>query len=155
MPFRLRLVPLATLLAIGLVAGSIAYAATACSLPPAPGPLGYLIPPACLQAQSKECPPCGLPEMIQIAVNLSRILLATLGSVTILIVIYGGFVWLTSAGSAERIQKGKKIFEGALIGFVVVVASWVIINFVVAALTGQSPAAPVQLFKGNDQKPAF
>lgn len=122
----------------------------------ASSPLGVsLIPDGCIGRQGATDAKCGLPEMVQIAINLSRILLATLGSVTLLIVVYGGFIWLTSAGSSERIQKGRKIFEGALIGFVIVIGSWVIINFVIAALTGQSPAEQIQLFKGNNQKPAF
>lgn len=101
-----------------------------------------LIPANCLGAARQ----CGLSDMVQVAVNLAGIMLGLLGSVTFLIFIYGGLTWLTAAGNAERISRGRKVFEGALVGLVIVLSSWVIINFIIAALTGKAPGEPVILF---------
>lgn len=156
---RSNILIIVAILTLTMFSANVVYAA--CSTAPAPGPLGYIIPAACLQEQTEGCPPCGLNEMVLIAINISKIILATLGSATLVVVIYGGFVWLTSAGNSQRVEHGKKVFEGALIGFAVVLGSWLIINFIIAALTGQSPAGPAQLFfnqkagGGSTGQPAF
>jgi uncharacterized membrane protein YjfL (UPF0719 family) len=48
--------------------------------------------------------------------------------------VYGGFTWLTSGGSAERIKKGKDILVWAVIGLVVIFASYTAVDFVLTAL---------------------
>jgi hypothetical protein len=143
---------------VTLVGPSAALAARG-DLPP-PGPLqnlfaetgGYFIPKVCLGEQpAPPAPQCGLPEMVQIAVNVSKLLLGLLGSVTLLVFVYGGFVWLTAAGNSQRIEHGRKVFEGALVGFLLVLSSWLIIYFVAAALVGAPPGAEVKLFPEGGQ----
>lgn len=121
-----------------------------------PGPLegmfpdsyGYLIPPGCT---CPGAPSCGLLEMVQLAVNISQLILGLVGSAALLMFIYGGFLWLASAGSAEQVKKGKEVFLNALKGIALIFASWLIINGVVAALTGQTPGDGVLLFRGANQ----
>ena len=123
---------------------------------PATGPLGEIIPSVCLGTQpAPPAPQCGVREMVQIAINLSRIMLGLLGSVTLLIFIYGGFVWLTSSGNAQQVEHWRKVFEGALVGLVIVLASWVIINFVIAALTGTPVGEPPMLFNSTTPQAPF
>jgi hypothetical protein len=142
---RTTRIVLATVAAAALLLPTLAAAQT----------LGPLIPPSCLTQQrfqdGKPLPrqECGLPEMVELAVNASRLMLGLLGSVTFLVFIYGGFTWLTAGGNTERVRQGRKIFEGAIVGLVIVLSSWVIINFVIAALTGTAPGEPVRLFPGQ------
>ena len=77
-------------------------------------------------------------------------MLGVLGSVTLLFFIYGGFVWITAAGNTQRIEQGKKVLEGALIGLIIVLSSWLIIYFITAALTGTMPGERVKLFGGEE-----
>ena len=49
----------------------------------------------------------GLKPMIFSIIN---IMLGFLGIVAIIIILYGGFVWMTSAGDSSKIDKAKKIF---------------------------------------------
>ena len=60
--------------------------------------------------------------------------------------IYGGFIWLLSRGSQAMIQKGKDIIIGAIIGMSIALGSWVIVNFIIALLTGADFNA-VKLFE--------
>ena len=48
--------------------------------------------------------------------------------------IYGGFIFLISGGSKEKIGEAKKIITAAIIGLIIVFASYMIIRFVVGAL---------------------
>lgn len=92
-----------------------------------------LIPEACTRSGSGSC---GLPELVQVGINLARIILAMSGSLALLMFIYGGFKWLTAAGSAERVDEGKKILTGAVIGLIIIFGAATIINFASNALTG-------------------
>ena len=73
---------------------------------------------------------CTLNDFIRIAVNLSQIILGLTGSLALLAFIYGGFVFLLSGGSAQNVEKGKGILKAAVIGLVIVFASYTIIQFV-------------------------
>lgn len=75
-----------------------------------------------------------LNDFIQLAVNISKWLLGITGSLALLAFIYGGVVFLISAGNTEMVAKGKKIIIGAIIGLVVVFASYMIIQFTMDAL---------------------
>ncbi|MEA2088770.1 MAG: hypothetical protein U9O55_02950 [Patescibacteria group bacterium] len=93
---------------------------------------GPLIPTEC-RGKATEC---GIEEFFQVLVNVFKLMLGLLGSLSLLFFIYGGFVWLFSRGNANMIQKGKDIIIGAVIGMSIVLGSWVIINFVIAVFTG-------------------
>jgi len=57
--------------------------------------------------------------------------LGIVGSIALVMFIYGGFTWMTAAGNAEQITKGKNIIVWAAIGLVVIFASYSLVNFVI------------------------
>ncbi len=72
-------------------------------------------------------------------------LISLLGVVFVLLLVYGGFIWMTAQGSEEKIKKAKSIITSAVIGLVVVFASYAIAQAVIGALAtslASSPAAP-------------
>lgn len=73
-----------------------------------------------------------IPELIAVIV---RILLLVVGAIAVLFVIVGGFQYLTSGGNEENAEKGKKTLINAVIGLVMVILAWVIINVVVGTIT--------------------
>jgi hypothetical protein len=93
-----------------------------------------LIPIECSQGDGKDCK---VEQLIQVAINVFQLILGVLGSLTLLFFVYGGFIWVLSRGNSQMIEKGKSILTGALVGMSLVMASWVIVNFIIAALTGQ------------------
>ncbi len=94
-----------------------------------------IVPEACRSGvpSSQEC---GIREMIVTALNVFQFLLGILGSLVLFYFIYGGFIWMLSRGNAQMIEKGKNILFGTIIGMAIVLASWVIINFVLFLLLG-------------------
>lgn len=109
-----------------------------------------IIPIGC-RAEGAPVEQCGINEMIELAIRISQFLLGIVGSVTLIMFIYGGIIWMTSAGNSERVQKGKSIFIGSLVGLAIIFGSSVIILMVVAALTGQPFGSNIRLFPGNTQ----
>ncbi|MBU4375127.1 pilin [Patescibacteria group bacterium] len=69
-----------------------------------------------------------IPELIGRVINGA---LGIVGSIALVMFIYGGFTWMTAAGNAEQITKGKNIIVWAAIGLVVIFASYSLVNFVI------------------------
>ncbi|MFH0891782.1 MAG: hypothetical protein V1867_03310 [Candidatus Falkowbacteria bacterium] len=70
-------------------------------------------------------------ELIGIAI---RGLLGIVGSLALIMFIYGGFTWMLAAGSAEKVQKGKNILIWATIGLVVIFSAYALVRFVFEGL---------------------
>jgi hypothetical protein len=68
--------------------------------------------------------------------NIIKALLGIVGSLALVVFILGGFTWVTAAGNEERVKKGKDMVMWAVLGLAVIFMSYVLINFVIDALTG-------------------
>ncbi len=66
--------------------------------------------------------------------NVIRLILGFLGIVTILIILAGGFKWMTSFGDEGKIDEAKKLISAGVVGLVVVLAAYAIASFVVNSL---------------------
>ncbi|PKM87234.1 hypothetical protein CVU83_03225 [Candidatus Falkowbacteria bacterium HGW-Falkowbacteria-2] len=71
-----------------------------------------------------------LNDMVLLAIRASRIILGLVGSLALLMFIYGGLMFLISSGSSEKVTKAKNIIIAAAIGLIIVFTSFVIIRFV-------------------------
>lgn len=72
-----------------------------------------------------------IPVFIGTAV--SRILVVV-GAITLLVFVWGGVTWIESAGSEERVRKGAQIMLFAVVGLVVIFASYGILTIVIQGL---------------------
>lgn len=80
---------------------------------------------------------CGnyqIDDFLVLAVNISRWILGIVGSLTLLMFIYGGVMFMISSGSSESISKAKKIITAAVIGLLIVFASFMIIKTVLLSM---------------------
>jgi len=67
-------------------------------------------------------------SLSQIALNVLNFLLGVAGTLTIIMMVIGGMMYLTSAGDEDRIKKGKEIFVNSVIGIVIIMAAIVIVQ---------------------------
>lgn len=75
---------------------------------------------------------CGMYEIndfIVLAINIARWILGIVGSLSLVMFIYGGFMFLISAGSSESVTKARQIIVAAVIGLAIVFSSYLIIKF--------------------------
>lgn len=56
-------------------------------------------------------------------------LLWGLGIITVIVLIYAGIQYITAGGDAEKAEKAKKTILGAVIGLIIIIASYAIYNF--------------------------
>jgi len=52
----------------------------------------------------------------------------------VVIILIGGFKWMTAGGNEEQVEEAKKILIAGIIGLVIILASWGIANFVLGSL---------------------
>ena len=77
---------------------------------------------------------CELSHLTQLLVNVAQWILGISGSLALLALVYGGVLFLISGGSSETVTKAKKIITGAVIGLIIVFASYTIIAFILSSL---------------------
>ena len=62
--------------------------------------------------------------------------IGVLGLVAVVVVIIGGFQYMTSSGDAGKVKKAKDTILYGIIGLVVCVLAFAIVNFVIANILG-------------------
>lgn len=70
-----------------------------------------------------------------VAIKIIKVLLTFLGVVAISIILYGGWLWMTSNGDAQKIEKAKKTLISAVIGLLIILSSFAIVSFVLNQIT--------------------
>jgi len=86
------------------------------------------------QACKQYCGDYELNDFARIAIRVSQIIIGVSGSLALLAFVYGGVMFLISAGNKETVEKAKRIITGAVIGLIIVFASWAIINLIITSL---------------------
>lgn len=62
--------------------------------------------------------------------SMLGIVLSFLGVVFLILMIYGGFMWMTSAGNDEQVKKARGVIVAAIIGLIIVVSAYAITSFI-------------------------
>ena len=66
--------------------------------------------------------------------TIIKAVLGVVGSLALVMFIYGGLLWMTAAGNEERITKAKQILIAALIGLIIIIMAWGLTQFVMNQL---------------------
>ena len=68
-----------------------------------------------------------LPQRIG---TIIQIVLTFLGVIFLLLMIYGGYIWMLARGNEQEITKAKDIIKNSIIGLIIVLAAYAITAFV-------------------------
>lgn len=71
-----------------------------------------------------------------IAAKIIRVFLGFLGIIAFGLIVYAGWLWMTSEGNEEKIEQSKKILKNAAIGLLIILASFGIVSFIINKLYG-------------------
>jgi L-asparagine transporter-like permease len=75
-------------------------------------------------------------DLIGIVFKAIQFVLAFLGVVAVVVIIIGGFMWMTAGGNEEKVGKAKKTLIQGLIGLIIVLLAYAIASFVVSLIRG-------------------
>lgn len=51
-------------------------------------------------------------------------------TILLILIIYGGYMWMTAGGNDQQIEKGQKYIKNAIIGYIVIAVSYLIVQLV-------------------------
>ncbi len=77
----------------------------------------------------------GTTEASVIIATVIKAALGIIGAITLLMFVYGGFQWLTSAGNAEKVTAGTQTMIWAVIGVALVLGSYILLSTFLNFLT--------------------
>ena len=72
-------------------------------------------------------------SIVSRAINL---FLYIIGVISVIMLIYGGFQYITSAGNAEKVKNAKNTILYAIVGLLIAIFAYAIISFVLNAALG-------------------
>ena len=59
-----------------------------------------------------------------------KAVMGIVGSIALVMFIYGGFTWMMAGGNAQAVDKGKSILMWAAVGLIVIFSSYALVQFV-------------------------
>jgi hypothetical protein len=85
---------------------------------------------------------CDMCDFVQLFIGLANWGYSILSLVALVFLIYGGIMFILSGGTMgseqnpSRLIKAKKILSGTFTGLILILGSWIIVNTIIVALTG-------------------
>ena len=73
--------------------------------------------------------------VINIIGQIIGAVLGLVGIVLLVLLLYGGYVYMTAGGSPEDVKKAKAILTNAIIGLVIITLAYTITGYILTALT--------------------
>lgn len=94
--------------------------------------MAQLISPTDQPGRLAEAAPGG--SFRDLLLTFLNFFLGFLGLVAVIMVIYGGVLYVTAAGNQENIDKGKKIIMYAVVGIVIILLAFALVNTLLTGL---------------------
>lgn len=66
--------------------------------------------------------------------SIINVALGFMGVIAVVILLIGGFKWMTAGGNEDKVSEAKKMLGYGVIGLVIVLAAWGVATFVVDAI---------------------
>ena len=81
----------------------------------------------------------GLPNTAndpkEAAVTIVRYLMTFLGIIAVIVILWGGFQWLTAGGNEDKVAGAKKTLIAGIIGLIIIIAAFAIVQVIVSTTT--------------------
>lgn len=80
--------------------------------------------------------PLGLPkEDVRVVIaRIIRVALGLIGIIMVVLLMYGGYLWMSAGGNNEQISKAQQVLKNAAIGLAIILSSYAITIFVMRVL---------------------
>lgn len=81
--------------------------------------------------------PCNTNDVVGFANSMIDYLIKALGVIAVIVMVYAGFKLVVSAGNEGEWTKAKELFTNVIIGIILILAAWLIVDTVLKGLTGR------------------
>ena len=69
-----------------------------------------------------------------ITAEIINVAMLFLGIIAVVIILMGGFKWMTAGGNEDKVAEARKLMGSGVIGLVIVLAAWGIASFILERL---------------------
>ena len=76
----------------------------------------------------------GEAELVDTIAAIIRIALGFLGVIAVVIILLGGFKWMTAAGAEDKVKNAKQLIFSGIIGLVIILSAYAIASFVIDSI---------------------
>ncbi len=76
----------------------------------------------------------GTRPLQETVASIINVFMGLLGTVAIVIILIGGFQWMTAGGNEEKVEKAKKLLGAGVIGLAIILTAYSITRFVIGNL---------------------
>ena len=77
-----------------------------------------------------------------IAANIINIILGFLGILAVVLILFGGFKWMTAAGNEDKVAEAKKLLVAGVVGLIIILAAYALAAFILDAVFRATTSAP-------------
>jgi hypothetical protein len=77
---------------------------------------------------------CNFCDVAKTIGNIITFLFKLLTIIAVLVLVYAGFTLVTSAGNPSALEEAKGMFSNVIIGFVIIISAWLVVDTVMKAL---------------------
>ncbi len=68
--------------------------------------------------------------------EIVRYFITFLGIIAVAMVMYSGFLWMTSAGDPEKVNRAKQALVNSVIGLIIIISAFAIVTFIINFMAG-------------------
>lgn len=79
--------------------------------------------------------PLGETDPRVLAGRLISGIISVIGTITLLMFVYAGVLWITAQGEPKKVQRGKDIMVWCVLGLAVIAGAYVLVNALIKAFT--------------------
>ena len=69
-----------------------------------------------------------------IGVRILQVAMSFLGIIAVVIILIGGFKWMTAGGNDDKVAEARKLIVAGIVGLIIILAAWIIANWVISQM---------------------
>lgn len=66
----------------------------------------------------------GSRDIEEIVIGIIQWILGVLALIAVIMILVGGFMWMTAGGAEDKLKKAQMLLRNAIIGLVIILAAW-------------------------------
>lgn len=79
---------------------------------------------------------CDFNDLVGLANNIIQFCIVAGSIVFAIMFMYAGYIYLTAVGDTGKISKAHTYFWNSIIGFVIMLSAWLLVDFILTSLLG-------------------
>ncbi len=95
-------------------------------------------------ANNLELSNTNITDPREMAVNIVKFFMTFLGIIAVVVILLGGFKWMTAAGNEDKVADAKKLLVAGMIGLAIIISAYVIVNFVITTTNSVITTGDIQ-----------